>query len=52
MKYVFLISMLKLPVLEPFDRTEGYPDVSGDMEVGMELDHPAPRSYVVVLLMS
>lgn len=44
--------MLKLPILEPLDRTEGYQDRNGDMEIGMELDHPAPRSYVVVLLMS
>lgn len=49
---MFTVSRLKLSILEPFDRTKGYQDVSGDTVMVMELDHPASRSYVVVLLMS
>lgn len=49
---MFIISMLKLSTRDPFDCTKGYQDVSGDMAIVMELDRPAPRSYVVVLLMS
>lgn len=49
---MFIISILKLSILEPFDCTKRYQDASGDMVMVMELDHPAPRSYVVVLLMS
>jgi len=49
---MFIVSTLKLSVLEPFGRTKYYQDVSGDMVMVMELDHPAPCSYVVVLLMS
>lgn len=40
----------KLSIFEPFDHFRGYQDVNGYVVV--ELAHPAPGSYVVVLLMS
>lgn len=40
----------KLSIFESFDHPRGFQDVNGDVVV--ELAHPAPGSYVVVLLMS